>query len=203
MDYATLKTNIAAWLHRDDLTSYLDTFIDLFEARMNRNLRTSDMEQRAYTAVDAEYVELPSGFLELRNVQDNTVSPPVMLTYAPPAKIDQMRYSGGTPIFYTIVGNELQFAPSASGRTIEIDYYKEITPLGAGTETPQVTDTTNWVSNKHPDYYLYGCILEALKFTQDERVAYVSQMVDRLEAEINSKGKRKALGASPLVVQAI
>lgn len=193
MTYAELKTNIAAWLHRDDLTSYLDTFIDMFEARVNRNVRVSDMEQRAYTVPDSEYVALPNGFLELRNVQDNTNTPPTLLIYASPSKIDQMRYSSGNPKYYTIIGNELQFAPTASGYTIEIGYYKEITGLSS-------TETTNWLSNKHPDYYLYGSILEALRFTQDERAVYVEQLVDRLEREVNAHGKHKASGATPLVV---
>ena len=42
MTYAELKTNIANYLNRSDLTSYIDTFIDSTEAELNRRLRTKD-----------------------------------------------------------------------------------------------------------------------------------------------------------------
>ena len=43
MTYAELKTNIANYLNRSDLTSYIDTFIDSTEAELNRRLRTKEM----------------------------------------------------------------------------------------------------------------------------------------------------------------
>ena len=47
MTYAELKTNIANYLNRSDLTSYIDTFIDSTEAELNRRLRTKEMIKRA------------------------------------------------------------------------------------------------------------------------------------------------------------
>ena len=43
--YANLKTAIADFLNRDDLTSSIDDFIDLAEAQMNREVRHWDMEK--------------------------------------------------------------------------------------------------------------------------------------------------------------
>ena len=42
--YANLKTEIANYLNRSDLTEHLDTFIDLAEARHSRDLRVREME---------------------------------------------------------------------------------------------------------------------------------------------------------------
>ena len=53
MDYATLKSNIAAFLARDDLTAQIPTFIDLAEARMSRELETRSQERRARATVPA------------------------------------------------------------------------------------------------------------------------------------------------------
>ena len=39
--YAELKTAVANWLDRDDLTDRIPEFIALAEAKMNRNLRIS------------------------------------------------------------------------------------------------------------------------------------------------------------------
>ena len=43
-NYANLKTTIANFLARDDLTSEIDDFIDLTEADFNRRLRVRSME---------------------------------------------------------------------------------------------------------------------------------------------------------------
>ena len=42
--YTNLKTAIANFLARDDLTSEIDDFIDLTEAEFNRELRIRAME---------------------------------------------------------------------------------------------------------------------------------------------------------------
>ena len=43
MTYDELKTQIADFLNRSDLTSKLDFFIDATEGELNRRLRTKDM----------------------------------------------------------------------------------------------------------------------------------------------------------------
>jgi hypothetical protein len=140
-------------------------------------------------------VALPGDFLEVRNIQVNT-SPPQVLSYVTPAFMDTYsgRATAGTPVYYTLVGGEFQIAPYTTSLTIEISYYEQIQGLGS-------TFTTNWLSTSHPDYYLYGCILEALKFTQDPRVLQIEPMVTDLEYQINRNGRAKAVGAAPLVVR--
>ena len=41
--YSNLKTEIASYLNRDDLTSNIDTFIDLAESRHAKDLRLREM----------------------------------------------------------------------------------------------------------------------------------------------------------------
>lgn len=195
MDYADLKTQIEAFMHRDDLTASLDTFIDLFEARVNRTLRVPEMENRATSTPTGEYVALPTDFVELRNIQINT-SPVRLLEYASPQKIDAMSSLTGVPIYYTLVGNEFQLSPSAAGYEVEIDYYAKVPALDS-------TTTTNWLIDSHPDYYLAGCILEACLFTLDERATEYAAIVGNKEEWIKRAGKSKQYGSGPLVVSAI
>ena len=67
-NYANLKTTIANFLARDDLTSEIDDFIDLTEADFNRRLRIRAMEtvDTSFT-VDSETESLPTGFLQVRS----------------------------------------------------------------------------------------------------------------------------------------
>ncbi len=42
--FSDLKTSVASWLARDDLTSVIPDCITLSEAKFNRHLRVADME---------------------------------------------------------------------------------------------------------------------------------------------------------------
>lgn len=194
MNYSTLKTAVADWMHRSDLTTKMDTFIALFESRANTVLRTPEMETRATSTPTDEYIALPDDFLELRNIQINTV-PPRLLEYASPQKIDALRLNTGLAAYYTIVGNQLQVNPSAADSEVEIAYYQTIPALSE-------TNTTNWMIEKHELYYLMGVIQQAMFYTMDDRASMVDQQLDRMESIINKRGRGKNYGSGPLVVVA-
>ena len=69
--YANLKLEIASYLNRTDLSEYLDTFIDLAESRMARDLRLREMESvdaTIQTVSGTQAYDLPTGYLEARYV---------------------------------------------------------------------------------------------------------------------------------------
>lgn len=191
--YSELKTAIADWTHRGDLTSYLDTFIDLTEARMNRELRMSEMETRATITATSEYTALPSGAMEIRNVQTNT-SPVQTVGYKTPMQMDaDNQGETGTPTFYSIIGDEFQWYPVPSSSTMEVTYYKSITPLDD-------TNTSNFLLTSHPEIYLHGCLYHAYLFTQDGQASVQGQEFARLIADLNRTSKRKKFSGSPMQV---
>jgi len=59
-DYASLQSQIAAWLNREDLTAQIPVFIQFVEADINTRLRTREMIVRATATSSAEYVQLPA-----------------------------------------------------------------------------------------------------------------------------------------------
>ena len=66
--YSTLKTSIANWLNRTDLTDEIaDDFIKLTEADFNSKLRIRKMITQSSITIDSETESLPSGFLQVRN----------------------------------------------------------------------------------------------------------------------------------------
>ena len=66
--YTELKTSIANWLNRTDLTSEIaEDFIVLAEKDFNSKLRIRKMNATdASFTINAETVALPTGFLQLR-----------------------------------------------------------------------------------------------------------------------------------------
>ena len=73
--FSELKTEIANYVDRSDLTDQIPTFIKLAEARMNRSLRVRLMEsvKLISTVGDSKRYPLPSDYLQLRTIQyDNS-----------------------------------------------------------------------------------------------------------------------------------
>jgi hypothetical protein len=162
--YANLKTEIADHLDRDDLTSKVDTFIDLAEARHKRDIRIREMITRSTITIDARYEDLPTGFLEAINFRILT-DPVTELEYKTPAELSLYRQeSTGKPKYYTI-GAQLEFDRAADASySGEMLYHKAATALSDD-------NTSNPILVRAPDAYLYGALLAAAPYLQhDERI---------------------------------
>ena len=196
--YTELKTAVANWLDRDDLTDRIPEFIALAEARMNRVLRLRMMEAK-YTAstVGAQRnYALPTGYLQMRNFQLNT-SPITTLSYVSPEIFDRLwgGSTGGTPQFYTILANEIQLGPiPASVQTMEMLFYKKITALSS-------TNLTEQMLTDNPDIYLYGALLEAEPFIMnDERVSLWALGFEKAVANLQEQDNKDRHSGSALRV---
>jgi hypothetical protein len=176
---AELHTAVSNWLNRSDLTSRIPEFISLAEAAFNRNLRTRDMLSRSTTSTNAQYVALPSDFLEMLNVELTSTDPPKRLLYATSDRSDDFRQQKsnkvGVPVYYTIEGSAIQLNPTPDiSYTIQMSYYKDIPALSAVADSGD-----NWLLVTHPDIYLYGTLVQASPYLMDPQSA---QMWDGLLA---------------------
>ena len=132
--YSDLKTSIANWLNRTDLTSEIsEDFIVLTEKDFNSKLRIRKMNATESSfSINAETVALPSGFLQVRDFYIVEGGTKHSLTYITPAQMDQIKGSStsGMPETFTILGDNFRFAPTPSSTyTGVLNYYKEFDPL--------------------------------------------------------------------------
>ena len=132
MNYTTLKSSIADFLNRQDLTAVIPTFIALCEADLNRTVRHRSMLTRATATLDTQFTKLPLDYLEAKNVQLNT-TPVTSLKYVTMEQADLLRQTyrtAGVPKYYTLVGDTIEVVPEpADEYTIELVYYKSIPSL--------------------------------------------------------------------------
>ena len=157
--YTNLKTAIANFLARDDLTSEIDDFIDLTEAEFNRELRIRAMETSVSFTIDSEQETLPTGFLGVRSFFVNN-SGKETLQFVTPYHQFHTRGSSqsGTPRTYSIEGSNFRFAPAPdTSYTATLVYYKAFDSLDGST-------ATNYILTNHPDVYLYGSLYHASNF---------------------------------------
>ena len=192
MTYGELKTNIANFLNRSDLTGQLDFFIDATEAEFNRRLRTKDMIKRATATADAQYMSLPTDWLEAINVEitSNDFRP---LFQQSIESLDVYRKANnnitGQPIYYAIVDNTLELAPTPdTSYTLQLTYYGTLDALSD-------SNTTNFISTDHPDAYLYGALKHAsIYLMEDERVPLFTAQFEKALEEIRLEQEKAEFG---------
>ncbi len=114
--YTELKSSLADWLNRSDLTSVIPDFISLAEAQIERQLRTRQMIVRATAsfAAAAEYGTVPDDFLEAKAIKLNT-NPVTNLTFQTIDAMDSLSnttyLSSGKPLYFSVVGNQGTWYP--------------------------------------------------------------------------------------------
>jgi hypothetical protein len=165
--YAELKTSVGDWLNRTDLATAISDFVSLAEAQIERQLRTRQMIVRANAsfAAAAEYGTVPDDFLETKSIKLDT-NPITYLSFQTIDAMDQLSnttyLSSGKPLYFSIVGSQFRLLPIPDGAyTAELVYYAKLAKLSN-------TNTTNWLLTQAPDVYLYGSLLQAAPYLQDD-----------------------------------
>ena len=165
--YAELKTSVGDWLNRTDLATAISDFVSLAEAQIERQLRTRQMIVRANAsfAAAAEYGTVPDDFLETKSIKLDT-NPITYLSFQTIDAMDQLSnttyLSSGKPLYFSVVGSQFRLLPIPDGAyTAELVYYAKLAKLSN-------TNTTNWLLTQAPDVYLYGSLLQAAPYLQDD-----------------------------------
>lgn len=164
IDYASLKTEIANWMHRTDLTSELDTLIQIAEQKFNRQLRARSMQVITTLSAPTRSTALPADYIQMVNL-DISASPLVPLKYVTPEQMElyDLQSSTGRPRNYTIIGSNVILSPNPDQTyTLDLEYFQKIPTLVNG------ANTNNWLILAWPDAYLYGCLTASLGFIADD-----------------------------------
>jgi hypothetical protein len=197
--YSELKTTIAGYLARTDLTTQIPDFIRLAELRLRRDLRIRQMLKSVTTATVASdsTVELPSDFLEVRDfvVVGNPVRP---LNYYSPSAFNRntRTWEIGKPLDYTVLANDFQLAPIPdSVYTLKMFYFAAPVFLSD-------SNSSNAFLANTPDALLYGALLEAAPYLMDDaRINTWGTMFDRAMASITRSDEQGQYSGVPLVIQ--
>lgn len=190
MNYATLKTTIADFLNREDLTAVIPTFIRLCEAEFNRRLRTYQMVVRADALIDTQYTALPGDFLEVRSLYLKT-NPIQRLEYKSIEGLTEAKIStaNGRPTMFSIVGTTIEVYPSP-----DVAYNGEMIYYGS---IPNLTDASpvNWLLANHFDVYLHGALMQSAPYLkEDARVQVWGTAYENAINQINLASERFETG---------
>jgi len=196
--YTNLKTTIANYLNRSDLTAYLGDFITLTEARLNRELRVREMvntDTSITTVAGTQSYALPTGYVEATTViyQSDPYRTLIFINNSDFYNKYNISQSRGKPTHFTILGTNilLGVAPD-SATTLQINYYKSLSSLSDD-------NTTNTILTNYPELYLYGSLAESAPFImQDERINTWAGLYKEALKNANETSSRGSTTSSPL-----
>ena len=196
-NYGELKTGIANFLNRDDLTSIIPTFIALTEAQIARDLRHWRQEVRVSTTVDERFENLPTDWLEgvhLSLADGSTVE------YGSVAEISRQKLlsnnTAGQPRLYTLNSGQIEFFPAPDeSYTLTMIYYARIPTMSGDTDA-------NWLMTSYPDVYLYGSLLQSAPYLgEDERMVVWAQLYRAAVKNLGDDSKRARSSGGPLIMR--
>jgi hypothetical protein len=200
-NYSELKSSIANWLNRSDLTSEIaNDFIVLAEKDFNSKLRIRKMVNQTSLTLNAETVALPTAFLQVRDFYILSGSTKYSLTYMTPSQMDQVKGSSmvGMPTSYTILGDTFRFSPvPGDSYTAYLNYYKTFDALSD-------SNTTNFILTNHPSIYLYGSLYHAAQFlggVDPNRVQQWLQLYSTALERLEQNDREDQFSGSPLQIR--
>ena len=197
MTYDEIKTKVAEYLNRTDLTSQMDMFIDLTESDINKVIKHQDLIKRANAVAETQYTQLPSDWSRVINVELNTSDHTTLLQQSTES-LDLKRTSidnvSGRPEYFAITDNAIELCPTPdTNYELQLTYYANIPELSS-------TNTTNVVSDKFPDVYIYGCCKHASVFLmEDERIGMFQTLFDKALEEVMLQQERASFGVGSLI----
>ena len=199
--YTELKSTIANWLNRSDLTSEIaEDFIVLAEADFNSKLRIRQMHSQTTITIDSETESTPTGFLQVRDFYILSNNDKYALNYLSPAQMDSIKGTSmsGLPVAYTILGSTFRFTPRpADSYSGILNFYKKFDALSS-------TNTSNYILTDHPAIYLYGSLFHASNFLggiDPNQSQQWSQMYQAALERAELNDREDQFSASPLQIR--
>lgn len=184
IDYASLKTIVADYLHRSDLSdAVLSNFVQLAEARLNRKLRLLQQETTAdlNVLINTNEVALPSDWVEnidlLHKEDKRQLTPQSVRSLNSQRTYDETK--GRPNLYATTNGHKLLFDLVADQNyTLSLNYFQK---------WDIETDDVNWLLLNAPDAYLYASLIEAKTYTK--KPSDVALWAEGLEVAIGDLNK--------------
>jgi len=179
--YNELKTAVYNWLHRDNISTYIDDIIMTGEKWIFRNARTRDMEEELNVAITSGLAAIPADYVALKHAYiDGTPTSQLEFTSTPVVFAKYPNRSDSTkPKLFSVDGDNFIFGPwGGSSYTMKGTYYKRLTV---------VSSSANALFTNNPDLYLFAALAESQSFLvgQEKRILLWTQKRNEILAMVN------------------
>ena len=186
MTNGSLKTAVAGYLHRSDLTTQIPDFVDQARLRIGADFRgLANFTTGTVTAFSSELKALPANMGRLVSVRDSSGNPLL------PMPVDIVgQYTGGV---YAVSGLDIWVPGAGSATVITLGYYSIPAALvNAGDVSVPMLE--------YPNLWLYASVMEAALYVQDyELTDRMGQLYKALIDDANRAGNESRFAAPAMV----
>lgn len=188
MNYGELKSAIAAWSKRSDMTAQIPIFVGLAQERLNRELRARQMIASTTLAATGgvETIALPNDWMSGASLDIDGVG----IEYRSPEALRSMYPSSysGHPLVYTVEGTNLVLGPKPDQNySIRARYYARLGEFANDA-------ATDWLLTAYPGAYLFACLVELSMYGFDRESAAVWE--SRLQTSMSDINQAESSAAS-------
>lgn len=178
--YAELQAAVKNWLGRSDLASRIPEFISAAEIRLCDDVKVKAMETAltGTLAADTRTVAYPSDAHGIKGriylISSNYRYPLDQRSESEVKSRVPDTTDTGMPEYFYISDGDLVFNVLANAEyTLEGTYYKRLTLSDSV--------TTNWFLDNYPLVLLYGTLIEAFTYTEDDSRMYQLQYLENIQ----------------------
>jgi hypothetical protein len=194
---ATLRTSVADWLNRTDLSNnQLDQFIEMGEAKIYEVLRIPPLEaNESFTVLAANSsLAIPARFIEAIELKKSETGKDDSIVLS---RVDEKAFSNNKiKNAYIRVGNSLIITDDNGEQNAEgtyvLRYYKADVSVGTLVDSVEVTD--QFIIGGEYELILYSALAIGSTFLGDhENESHYNEMFFRKVEALNEKEKRAAI----------
>lgn len=189
-NYSELKASIADWLARDDLTDRIPDFISLFEAFARREYGGAVLAVREDILTDAGEAtvmlsETPRNIITISHSTGDDIR------QSSQQEIMRMTPTSGRPRFWCFdTDKTIRFYPTPDAE-YSLVMYKQ-----ANLDGLVSASESNYLLTNYPDVYLYGSLIQARQFLQDEALQQYEQRYAILDESLKRALSKQSNSAS-------
>lgn len=184
-----------------DCALQIDNFLRYVEARINRFLENQEMALTATLPLvnNIEEYALPSGFLSAKSIKvrsfDDDTGGGKNVAIVNLEQFVNLIENGATEYYCNFVKNRIKLNAANTGDVLEIEYYGRLDPL-------TVDAPLNWLSDIHPDAYVYGLLVEINSWVKDPEAASLwDKRFNEVLDSIKQQNNRKTISGNPLQIR--
>ncbi len=185
VDRQTLITEFEAYSKRSFNVSRQDTFVQLSESRIFRDLRARENIVKATIVPAANLFDLPADFIDLRELSAKKGNRVVVLSSVGRHRLSLATSQTGFPVVYSIIGNQVEVGPITLPENFTLWYWQKSPPLVNTTDT-------NILLTTYPYIWLYAMMVEGSVYIQDDTMRTLA--VDTYLQEVQRVNNREAEG---------
>jgi len=193
LDRSTLLAEFEAYAKRAFVINRQDTFIQLSEARIYRDLRPRENVVQVTLTPTTNLFDLPADFIDLRELSAKKGNRVVVLSSVGRHRLSLATSQTGFPVVYSIIGTQIEVGPITLPESFTLWYWRKFPPMINPTDT-------NVLLTAYPYIWLYAMMVEGAIYVQDDTMRQLAVETYLTEVQrVNQRESEQRFGEAPVI----